>query len=196
MKLKRPRSRARVAYALAALGSSLLLAGGVLASPAAASTDFYAHLHPHNTYELYLAVSQGSTSPGAPVIDWFYDGGEEQVWHFFPLDVPAPNGRGAPVPDLYEIINENSHQCLTTDGVAGDQVYQDPCDGSPSQQWLTGVVEINDGCAVGGGVCTPDGIQSVSSGLYLDVSGDSIWPGAEIDTWYENDGANQWFQPI
>ena len=39
MKLKRPRFRAQVACALAALGSSALLAGGVLASPAVAGED-------------------------------------------------------------------------------------------------------------------------------------------------------------
>jgi hypothetical protein len=36
-------------------------------------------------------------------------------------------------------------------------------------------------------------IKNVSSGLYLDVSGNSPWAGTAIDTWPYNGGANQFF---
>ena len=36
-----------------------------------------------------------------------------------------------------EIVNLNSNQCLTTDGVAGDNVYQVPCEGLLGQEWYT-----------------------------------------------------------
>ena len=67
--------------------------------------------------------------------------------------------------NTYEIINVNSNMCLTSDGVAGDQVYQEPCDGSLLQQWNTSLTP-------GNGVAYT--IKNVSSGLYLDVSGDSL----------------------
>ena len=188
MKLKRPRSRAaQVACALAALGSSGLLAVGVLASPAGAAVN--QHSEPSNTGSLSfttslatgadaalrLAVPQASTTPGTGVIDWSITDGAEQEWTFKPTVDAA---------DTYQIINDNSNQCLTTDGVAGDQVYQDPCNGSRSQQWKTGLID-----ALSPWTFVP--IQSVSSGLYLDVRGDSFWQGTVIDTWYGNGGNNQ-----
>ena len=187
MKLKRPRFRAQVACALAALGSSGLLAAGVLASPAAAavnqnsepsnagSVSFTTSLATGADAALRLAVPQASTTPGTGVIDWSITDGAEQEWTFKPTVDTA---------DTYEIINQNSNQCLTTDGVAGDQVYQDPCNGSQSQRWKTGVAFTTS-------PWTFVPIQSVSSGLYLDVYGDSFWQGTVIDTWYGNGGRNQ-----
>jgi hypothetical protein len=108
------------------------------------------------------------------VIDWYSNGGANQDWLF----VPEANSN-----TTYEIVNVNSNMCLTTDGVAGDQVYQDYCTNSTNQQWGTALTQGN-----------PTDywhIQSVYSGLYLDVSGDSPWPGASIDTWYDNGGDNR-----
>jgi len=177
MKLKRPRFRAQVACALAALGSSALLAGGVLASPAVAGEDstFTGSVAPLMNPFLRLAVAEGSTAPGARVIDWSIDDGAEQEWTFKPVEGAL---------NTFQIINKNSNQCLTTDGVAGDQVYQDPCNGSRSQQWITGINAMTQSIAF-------YTIQSASSGLYLDVYGDSPWEGTVIDTWYGNGGNNQ-----
>jgi hypothetical protein len=278
MKLKPHRSRAHVACALAAWGSSALLAlalaGGVLASPAAASAGRarvpkpaqrpagrlanrsahrpqvlnpaqlpavrlpnrwvhrarrpkFAHrpadrlpnrsAHAANAYgnfnletlnstyfwnttagALVVAVSQGSTSPGTPVIQWWDngDGAAEQFWSSQPAMpwLAYGYGYGGPSPDY--IINQNSGQCLTSDGVAGDETYQWPCVGSPYQMWYPN----NDTTVI-----IPTGInnlfssedvntwQNAASGLYLDVTGDNPLPGAYIDTWYYNGAANQYF---
>ena len=83
---------------------------------------------------------------------------------------------------------------MTTDGVAGDQVFQKPCDvdilgtdPNEAQWWYTG---LNANTLP----YTGYPIQSVASGLYLDVSGNYSLPGAAIDTWYWNGGANQYFE--
>jgi hypothetical protein len=39
-------------------------------------------------------------------------------------------------------------------------------------------------------------IRSVYSGLYVDVSGDSAWPGVAIDTWSYNGQDNQYFGSV
>jgi hypothetical protein len=170
---RRPRRAARISAALAALAVPAAL-GAALAGPASASTAFTTHLTPNNTFFLLLDVSGGSTYPGAPVIDWYSNGGANQNWLF-----KSVNGG-----NTYNIINVNSNMCLTSDGVAGDQVYQEPCDGSLLQQWQTSLTP-------GNGVDYT--IKNVSSGLYLDVSGNSPWAGTAIDTWPYNGGANQFF---
>jgi hypothetical protein len=98
------------------------------------------------------------------VIDWYETGGANQDWLLLPTGAS----------NTYEIINANSNMCLTTDGVAGDQVYQEPCTSSTSQQWSTSLTSSSTGVHQ---------IQSVYSGLYL-------------DTWYDNGGANQYFARI
>jgi Ricin-type beta-trefoil lectin domain-like len=75
----------------------------------------------------------------------------------------VPTGTG----NTYEIVNVNSNMCLTTDGVAGDQVYQEPCTDSPDQLWDTNM----------GSTANYTTMQSDYSYLYLDVNGDSPWPG-------------------
>jgi len=197
------------ALALAGLAPSLALVVG--SSPAHAASrplaarsqtttaadalsSFTTDLTPDNTGGLQLGVSEGSTTPGTGVIDWWSDGGAEQEWTFTPIN----NG------EAYEIINQNSGQCLTTDGVAGDQVYQEPCvvnaraphEPTDNAQWWTTSISASDVDTSGLGdniIYYP--IVSVESGLYLDVSGDNPFPGATIDTWYSNGGRNQEFAP-
>ena len=70
---------AAVGVATAAAG---LLALG--AGQANASAAFTVHVTPNNTFWLLLDVSGGSTSPGAQVIDWWANGGSNQVWTFYP----------------------------------------------------------------------------------------------------------------
>lgn len=225
MTLNRPHLRATIACGLAALATSALLAGAVLASPAAASAgrarvakpsqrlahrlahrsvhltrlptpaqrasgrltgrsaraadaydSFTTHVTPANTFFLQLDVGGASTSPGAGVIDWWTNGGANQAWTFTRI-----TGN----PNTFEIINQNSGQCLTTDGVAGDQVYQEPCDQDATEEWITGLRPATGATAYS--------IESAYSGLYLDVNGDSPWPDTSIDTWYGNGGYNQYF---
>jgi Ricin-type beta-trefoil lectin domain-like len=250
MKLKRPRLRAQAACALAALGTSALLAGGVLAPPAAASaggarlahlthrpaqrppnrsdhravpptpagqalvrvpkrpagragltkpsprpaTGLRKHFYPgepeydgwsitpNNTLFLQLDVGGASTSSGAGVIDWWTNGGANQKWDWVPADTNY---------DEWLIVNENSGQCLASDGIPGDQVYQEPCyQDSVNQYWSTTLpIDYQDYS-----LASSDTIENEASHLYLDVSGDSPWPGAWIDTWYYNGNPNQYFR--
>ena len=64
---------------------------------------------------------------------------------------------------MFAIVNQNSGQCLTTNGYAGAQVYQAPCDGvsQPNAQvWYTGLRPNTGG----------DGwaIMSMATGFFLD----------------------------
>ena len=249
MKLKRSRLQAQVACALAALGTSALLAGGPNVSPAAASAGrarlaHPAHLPahrppnrsarrtglpklaqahavglanrpahqarptkpgqrpagalssrfadadydglsitPNNTLFMLLDVGGASTSPGAGVIDWWANSGANQKWDWDLID---------PIDGIYLIKNENSGQCLTSDGIPGDQVYQQPClEGGQNEEWYTNLPTLYDES-----VALSDTIQNVASNLYLDVNGDSPWPGASIDTWYYNGNPNQYFRLV
>lgn len=160
------------------LAASILAAGLTLGTGAAAHADsgFTVHLTPNNTLGLLLDVNGASTAPGAGVIDWYADGGGNQSWTFIPFGSST-----------YEIQNVNSGLCLTTDGVAGDGVYQLQCAGGAQQKWSTGLTPSAIGAY---------SIQNVSSGLYLDVSGNTAWPGATIETWYWNGQGNQYFAAI
>ncbi|WP_042384097.1 RICIN domain-containing protein [Streptacidiphilus melanogenes] len=160
------------------LAATALAAGLALGASGTASADsgFTVHLSPNNTLGLLLDVNGASQSPGAGVIDWYANGGANQQWRF----VPFGN-------NVYELVNVNSGMCLTTDGVAGDGVYQLQCAGGAQQLWSTGITPS----AVG---AYP--IRSTYSGLYLDVSGNTAWPGATIDTWYWNGQGNQYFEAL
>lgn len=175
---RRPRRAARLTALVAGIAAPALIGAAALAGPASASSGFDTHITPNNTLGLLLDVSGGSTDNGAPVIDYFANGGANQRWTFVRLD--SNND--------YEIINDNSGKCLTTDGVAGDQVYQFQCVGAATQQWRT---NLNPGNV------NAYPIQSMyGSRLYLEVSGNTAWPGAAIDTWYWNGGSNQYFAAI
>ena len=168
----------RVRRGLAAVGVAAAAAGllALGAGQANASTAFTVHVTPNNTFGLLLDVSGGSTSPGAQVIDWWANGGGNQVWTFYPVGN-----------DVYEIANQNSGQCLTTDGIAGHGVFQLPCAGAASQIWSTGLTPTSVGAWT---------ISNPWSGLYLDVSGNNPWPGTSPDVWYYNGGANQYFAAL
>jgi hypothetical protein len=63
-----------------------------------------------------------------------------------------------PVGSLYHIVNKATGQCLTTDGTAGDPVYQLPCTDQPDQLWQTGGNYGGDSCSW---------IRNPASNLYL-----------------------------
>jgi hypothetical protein len=147
---------------------------GLLAATAgtahAATSSQYSTLVPSSDW-LNVAVAGGSTAPGAPIIQWWATGGAEQEWA-----LPTSYTTG-------EIINQNSGMCVTTDGVAGDQLYQEPCsNGAASQQWYA--AHNTDG---------PTLFQNPATGLVMDVSGYDMWAGGQIDAWYPNGQANQYF---
>ena len=141
--------------------------------PASAATGFTVQLTPGNTYFLLLDIDGASGSPGAPLIDWGEDGGENQYFTF------------RPVGSYYEIVNDYSQMCLYGDGYAGDGIFQMPCGNDlPQELWATGL--------------PPDStqfywIENPFSGLYMDVDGDSTSPGTQVIQWYWNGGGNQCF---
>jgi hypothetical protein len=128
-----------------------------------------------STWSKFLDVSGASKSWGAQVTQWYLNGGANQKWNIQNL---ADGNKS--------FVNANSGQCLTTDGIAGDGVYQFPCVGAKSQEWNTNLPPNSPG--------TRYAIQSALSGLYLDVNSASTDAGAVIDTWYWNGGDNQYFQ--
>jgi ricin-type beta-trefoil lectin protein len=166
------RSRAAAATATVALATVGALAAG--ATSAHAASGFTIHLSPNSSFGLLLDMSGASTSSGGGLIQWYADGGANQNWNFIPV-------AGS---ENYLIQNGNSGLCLTTDGVAGDQIVQFPCAGGINQIWHTPVTPS----LVGAGT-----IMNPWSGLYMDVYGDSPWAGAGIDAYYYNGGANQFF---
>jgi hypothetical protein len=74
--------------------------------------------------------------------------------------------------------------CLTTDGVAGDQLYQKLCDGNlaPYQQW--NVIEPSYGWVE---------LYNPWFDLAVDVYCNSNEPGAPIDAWHPNGQSNHYF---
>ncbi|HVV22262.1 MAG TPA: RICIN domain-containing protein [Pseudonocardiaceae bacterium] len=166
-----------------AIGAAAVAAGvvGLVVTgmgSANAQSAFTVHLTPNNTFGLLLDVEGGSLDNGAPVITYWANGGSNQQWTFLPIDNAGD----------YYIKNVNSGKCLTTDEVPGHNVYQFTCANAPQQVWSTALnPNLWD---------TPYTITNPQSGLKLDVSGDNALPGAYIDTWYYNGGANQFFAPI
>ena len=175
---KHPRTRGIRRLLGGGLAASALAAGLTLGTGTAAHADsgFTVHLTPNNTLGLLLDVNGASTAPAAGVIDWYANGGANQAWTFIPFGN-----------DTYEIQNVNSQLCLTTDGVAGDGVYQLQCVGGAQQKWVTALSPSAFGAYP---------IRNLYSGLYLDVSGNTAWPGATIDTWYWNGQNNQYFGAV
>ncbi|GII55666.1 hypothetical protein Pth03_40550 [Planotetraspora thailandica] len=156
------------------LAVGALAAAGLLAvSPGAAqaASGFTARLAPISNQLMFLDVSGGSTSDGAKIIQWTLSG-SNQGWYF------------KPVGDNYQIVNVKSGKCITSDGVAGDQLYQWVCTSDTSQLWSTGLTPSD---------LHVHSIRNVKSGLYMDVSGGSTSRGAAIDTWYWNGGEHQYF---
>ena len=169
----------RLTVLLGVLASSAAVLLGAAGGASAATPSFTTHISPLNTGYLELDVAGASTQPGAPVIDWYANGGANQAWTF--------QSTGAA--NTYEIVNQNSGQCLTTNGVPGSQLYQWPCSANnPYQVWTTDLGAYYD--------FHGHAIRNPAFGLYVDVNGNSPWPGAAIDTWYWNGGYNQLFRSI
>jgi len=159
---------------LTATAAVAALTGALLVGPGAANAGGpHFRIAPSSNEFLYLDVAGGSFDNGAGIVQWSLSG-DNQVFTL------QPSG------SHFELINRNSGKCMTTNGVAGAQLFQWDCSGAANQLWDTSL--------------TPNGynywIRSVYSGLYVDVSGGSITQGAAIDTWYWNNGSNQWFAAL
>jgi hypothetical protein len=117
---------------------------------------------------LVLDVANASTSAGAPVIQWYGNVfASNQRWNF----VQLPDGNE-------HIVSQNSGMCLTTDGVPGDGVYQWFCNNGWQDEWhgtLKQAIDAHD-----------ESLKNPLTGLYLDVTHDFFFAGAQIITWYGN----------
>jgi hypothetical protein len=121
---------------------------------------------------LALDVAGGSTANGAGVIQWYGSFAANQRWNV------VDQGDGTE-----SIVNQNSGKCLTTDGVAGDQLYQFTCVGAATQKWQA---QLNYG-RTGGYIYNP------STKLSADINGGSPWAGAKVIGWYDTGAQNQEF---
>jgi len=189
--MNRPNKRTTTARAdgTVSRGRRLLAAAAATAAIAGATTLGAAGAAEASTYQfnniylgavssagsLMLDVSGGSTAPGAPVVQWWLNGGSNQKWNVNVL----PDGNS-------QIINVKSGQCLTTDMVAGDGLYQFPCVSAPSQEWAIYGMTTND--FIGRAIYNP------ASGLDVDIYRSSRAAGATVDAWYLNGADNQRFE--
>ncbi len=123
-----------------------------------------------------VSVADGSGDLYHRVIQWYNNGGAEQKWYF---DEVYDSNSGF---EGYLLRNQNSGLCLSTDGYAGDTLFQDWCNAGNTREWFTVGTSGAD-----------NQIFNRSTGLYLDVSGYSYAAGANIDLWYSNGGSNQYF---
>lgn len=124
-----------------------------------------------------LDVNGGSTANGASVIQWTWNGGNNQQWQI------VDNGGG-----YYRIINRNSSKALDVNGGStsnGATVIQWTWNGGNNQQW-----QIVDN---GGGYYR---IINRNSSQALDVNGGSTANGASVIQWPWNGGNNQQWQII
>lgn len=176
-----PRRGSRIGRMIGAAAAAAAIAGATaLAAAGTAQASTYqfnnVYLAPASSAgSLMLDVSGGSTTPGAPVIQWWLNGGSNQKWN---INVLADGNS--------QIINGKSGQCLTTDMVAGHGLYQFPCvSGSPNQEWNIHGLTTNDFYV------RP--ITNPASGLSIDIYRSSRAAGATVDAWYDNGGDNQHF---
>ena len=160
--------------ALAIAAAVTATAGLSALNPAAASaaSGMTIRIAPVSNAFLFVEVEGSSGQPGAGIIQWPYNGGQNQVWTFRPAGTD------------YEIVNQWSGQCITTDGVAGHWLWQAPCQGLSGQKWATA---LTPGNLIGYPIRNP------ASNLYMDVQGASTTQGAHIGVWYGNGGHNQYF---
>src|SRR5690242_15218884 len=101
---------------------------------------------------MVLDVSGGATYNGAPVIQWYATGAGNQRWNL------VDQGDGTET-----VVNQNSGKCLTTDGVAGHQLYQFTCiTGAPTQKW--------QGTLGRSWLDSPGQLRNPASGLVMDVN--------------------------
>jgi hypothetical protein len=131
---------------------------------------------------LYMDVSGASTSNGAQVIQWTWNGQHNQDWFVVPTDS-----------GYAELVNRNSGQCLSVAGnsiAAGTPLIQWPCWGGYGQQWL-----IGNGTYPGWSENNwTAGVESrLNPGQNVDVSGMSGNAGAWIQQWWWTSNWNQWW---
>ena len=176
--MRMPRGNRRALAVAVALAGTV--GSGVFAvSPASADTSTYGTLLAlSDSYN--LDVDNAATNANAWLDVWYQNNNSNQNFLY-----PSSNGQVA------EIEAQNSQMCVTTDGVAGDAVSQQPCTGSAGQEWEAEAWTI---WWLPGSLLVT--FENPASGLVLEIYGNSSSVGATIDAWYPNGGYNQsWIIP-
>jgi hypothetical protein len=147
-----------------------------LAAPAIASAQPLTSIAIVNpgTY-LALDVTGGSTEVGAKVIMWYGNFGSNQRWNL----VTRSDG-------TQQVVNQRSGLCLTTNGIAGSQLYQWTCNGSARQEW-SGDLKLWASRDYGK-------LWNPTTGFVLDAQGGGRWAGTAVVGWYDNGADNQTYQ--
>jgi hypothetical protein len=179
-------TRRAVRAGVAALAAATMLGASVSAANASSSSyseygytvypDTQAHWITAEFSAMNVSVADSSTAAFHRVVQWYNDGTAEQKWYFDSVYDATSGFEG------YLLRNENSGQCLSTDGVAGDTLFQEACNPGIETEWFT---RGNSG--------SDNYFYNRYTGLYLDVSGYNYAAGANMDLWYWNGGDNQWF---
>ena len=171
--------RRKALLATVALAMTVAGTGVLSASPASADTSNYGGLLALSS-SYNLDVDNAATNANAWLDVWYQNHNANQNFTY-----PSSNGQVAP------IEAQNSQMCVDTDGVAGDAVSQQPCDGSAGEQWEAETWTI---WFLPGSLLVT--FKNPASGLVLEIYGDSNSPGATIDAWYPDGGYNQsWIIP-
>jgi hypothetical protein len=159
---------------LAVVATAAAITVGV--APSYANSTNFSGLSNASTWG-HMDVSGASTSPGGRIIQWPANGANNQQFKY-----PARDG------ETSNILNQNSQMCVTTDGVAGHQLFQMPCGGgwAPYQRWTVHTyTPWYDFTNTYGWFTNP------ATGLVIDVEGGSRAQGTRIIAWYGNGGLNQ-----
>jgi hypothetical protein len=122
-----------------------------------------------------LDVSNNSVDDGATIVQWEYQGGNDQQWQLQSL----ANG-------YFSVLNKNSKKVLDIPGSsteAGKNIIQQATSGSTNQQWQ--VIDLGFGYYK---------FLNKKSGLSLDVNAMSQENGGNVIQWNWNAGANQQWQ--
>lgn len=122
-----------------------------------------------------LDVAGAAIAPFAGIDVWYDNGNDNQKWSY-----PSSDGQ------VGQILAKNSQMCVTTDGGAGDPLFQYPCQNAPNQQWKAELWTAwwNPGKSM-------VTFLNPWSGLVMEVYQNSYSPGATVDAWYPNGGLNQ-----
>lgn len=120
--------RAKAAVLVLAAGIAMTTGTGTAHAAEARNPSFETGLAPFASLGMRLDVGGDTTSAGDKIVTWYINGGSDQVWNVVQsLDDPT----------LVTLNNKGSNMCLTSDGVKGDQLTQERCDGSASQTFQT-----------------------------------------------------------
>jgi hypothetical protein len=164
----RPRLLATaVAFAVLVIGTATAVLGG--AAPAQASNGCYHYKFISSNLD--IKVENASLNADARLVQAVpRSNAAEFGWCLY-------SGNGTVL-----IVNERSGLCMTTDGIAGHWLTQQPCDGRWGVVWQIRTVGIYQGYPV-------YTINSYYYNLNVDVYQDSHTGGTVIDAWYPKAGA-------